>query len=75
MEGTLQTQVPGESLGRVTAWDWMGSLALWPAGPAVAGPLAQALGVPSWCGWAAGSVWVMLVGNARRSRTASTLTG
>ena len=36
---TLQTQIPRESLGRVTAWDWMSSLALWPVGLAVAGPL------------------------------------
>jgi MFS family permease len=42
---TLQTQIAKESLGRVTAGDWMASLALWPVGLAVAGPLAQAFGV------------------------------
>ncbi len=50
---TLQTQIEGEALGRVTAWDWMSSLALWPAGLAVAGPLAQAFGVTTLC-WVIG---------------------
>jgi MFS family permease len=63
---TLQTQIPKESLGRVTAWDWMSSLALWPVGLAVAGPLAQAFGVTTMC-WVTGilglfaAFWVLLV--------------
>ena len=52
---TLQTQVPRESLGRVTAWDWMASMALWPAGLALAGPLAQAFGVGTMC-WITGGL-------------------
>jgi hypothetical protein len=35
-EATLQTRVPQESLGRVSAYDWFGSLASspwgWPSG-------------------------------------------
>jgi hypothetical protein len=70
---TLQTKIQGEALGRVTAWDWMSSTALWPAGLAVAGPLAQAFGVTSIC-WAsaglglAASVWVLFVKDVWRLR-------
>ena len=72
---TLQTQVAKESLGRVTAWDWMASLALWPAGLAVAGPLTQAFGVTTMC-WVTGglgvvaSFWVLLVKDVWRLRPA-----
>lgn len=72
---TLQTQVAKESLGRVTAWDWMASLALWPLGLAVAGPLAQAFGVTAMC-WATGilglfaAFWVLLVKDVWRLRPA-----
>ena len=60
----LQTEIGDEALGRVVAWDWMASLALWPAGLAVAGPLAEAFGVTttSWIAVALGSVaafWVL----------------
>jgi MFS family permease len=60
----LQTEIEEEALGRVVAWDWMASLALWPAGLAVAGPLAEWLGVTtaSWIAVALGSVaafWVL----------------
>jgi MFS family permease len=77
---TLQTQIPKESLGRVTAWDWMSSLALWPAGLAVAGPLAQAFGVTTMC-WITGglgliaSFWVLLVKDVWRLRPATVLAG
>ena len=72
---TLQTQIPRESLGRVTAWDWMASLALWPVGLAVAGPLAQAFGVITMC-WITGilglfvAFWVLLVKDVWRLRPA-----
>jgi len=75
---TLQTQVPAESLGRVTAWDWMASFALWPAGLAVAGPLAEAFGVTTMC-WVTGglgvaaSFWVLLVKDVWRLRPAAIL--
>ncbi len=47
---TLRTQVPKESLGRVTARDWMASLALWPAGLALAGPSPKPSAWRPWCG-------------------------
>jgi len=77
---TLQTKIPKESLGRVTAWDWMSSLALWPVGLAVAGPLAQAFGVIPMC-WATGilgiaaSYWVFFVKDVWRLRPAAVLAG
>ena len=75
---TLQTKIQGEALGRVTAWDWMASLALWPAGLAVAGPLAQAFGVTALCWASAGlglvaSVWVLFVKDVWRLRPATAL--
>jgi MFS family permease len=44
-ETTLARHIPPGSLSRVSAWDYMGSLALMPLGFAVAGPLADAFGV------------------------------
>jgi MFS family permease len=41
---TVQEQVPAESLSRVSSYDWMVSLLIFPAGSALAGPLADALG-------------------------------
>ena len=75
---TLQTQIAKESLGRVTAWDWMASLALWPVGLAVAGPLAEAFGVTTMC-WVTGGLgllaafWVLLVKDVWRLRPAAAL--
>jgi MFS family permease len=43
-ETALQQHVPAHALGRVTSFDWIGSLALQPVGMALAGPLAVALG-------------------------------
>jgi MFS family permease len=75
---TLQTQVRQESLGRVTAWDWMASLALWPAGLAIAGPASEVLGVTTACWLSAGlgviaSLWVLLVRDVWRLRPAPSL--
>ena len=76
----LQTHIARESLGRVTAWDWMSSLALWPAGLALAGPLAQWLGVTTMC-WITGiaglvaSLWVLLVKDVWRLRPAAVPAG
>lgn len=42
---TVQQQVPAESLSRVSSYDWMVSLLIFPLGSALAGPLADALGV------------------------------
>ena len=77
---TLQTQIAKESLGRVTAWDWMASLALWPVGLAVAGPLAEAFGVTTMC-WVTGGLgllaafWVLLVKDVWRLQPAAMLAG
>jgi MFS family permease len=43
-ETALAYHIPPNALGRVSAYDWMGSLALVPVGFLVAGPLAKAFG-------------------------------
>ncbi|MFL6139911.1 MAG: MFS transporter [Frankiaceae bacterium] len=43
-ETALAQRIPPHLLSRVSAWDWMGSLALLPAGYLLAGPVARALG-------------------------------
>jgi MFS family permease len=43
-ETALANHIPAHVLSRVSAYDWMGSLALVPVGFALAGPLAAALG-------------------------------
>jgi MFS family permease len=42
---TLQQHVPEEALSRVSAWDWMGSLAFLPLGLILAGPVSGAIGI------------------------------
>jgi MFS family permease len=42
---TMQRQVPERTLSRVSSYDWFASLAVYPVGLAVAGPVAAALGV------------------------------
>jgi len=43
-ETALATRIPAHLLSRVSAWDWMGSLALLPLGYLLAGPAADAFG-------------------------------
>ena len=43
-ETALAQRIPAHLLSRVSAWDWMGSLALLPVGYLLAGPLADWLG-------------------------------
>ena len=43
-ETALAQRIPPQLLSRVSAWDWMGSLALLPAGYLLAGPAGQWLG-------------------------------
>jgi uncharacterized membrane protein len=50
-ESTLQRHIPTESLSRVSAYDWFGSLAFYPLGLAVWGPIAAAVGLGA-------SLWV-----------------
>jgi hypothetical protein len=44
-ETALARWIPPRALSRVSAWDWMGSLALLPVGYLVAGTIAGALGL------------------------------
>jgi hypothetical protein len=46
-ETTAGTHIPKEALGRVLAYDWLGSMALEPIGLALIGPLAAGIGVSS----------------------------
>lgn len=41
----LQREVPAAELSRVSSWDYVGSLALYPVGLALSGPVAGAIGV------------------------------
>jgi MFS family permease len=50
-ESTLQRHVPGESLSRVSSFDWFGSLAFYPLGLAIWGPIAAVIGI-------SGSLWL-----------------
>ena len=43
-ETALAQRIPAHLLSRVSAWDWMGSLALMPVGYLAAGPVAKAWG-------------------------------
>jgi MFS family permease len=44
-ESTLQRYVPGETLSRVSSYDWFGSFAFYPVGLALWGVLAGAIGL------------------------------
>jgi hypothetical protein len=44
-ESTLQRRVPTESLSRVSAYDWFGSLAFRPLGLIIWGPVAAVIGI------------------------------
>jgi hypothetical protein len=46
-EASLQAHIPAESLSRVSAYDWLGSLALNPLGTALIGPIAAGVGIPA----------------------------
>jgi MFS family permease len=52
-ETALAEHIPPNALSRVSAYDWMGSLALAPLGYMVVGPLSGALGVRNVLGWGA----------------------
>jgi predicted MFS family arabinose efflux permease len=58
-ESTLQRNIPGESLGRVSAYDWFGSLAFRPLGLVIWGPLSVAIGVGTTLWIAAGLMAVV----------------
>jgi MFS family permease len=44
---TIQQQIPAASLSRVSSFDWMVSFIFFPVGTILAGPLADAVGVPT----------------------------
>ncbi len=44
-EATLQTHIPIESLSRVSAYDWFGSIVFAPIGAALWGPLSEVMGL------------------------------
>jgi predicted MFS family arabinose efflux permease len=44
-ESTLQRKVPADALSRVSSYDWFGSLAFFPLGLAIWGPVAGAIGI------------------------------
>jgi predicted MFS family arabinose efflux permease len=60
-ETALVRHIPPHALSRVSAYDWMGSLALLPLGFAIAGPLASALGTRTVLGVGAAAALVMLL--------------
>jgi hypothetical protein len=69
----LQREIAGESLARVTAWDWMTANGLWPLGLMLAGPAADALGVTNACWLSAGlglalSLWPLAIHDVWRLR-------
>ena len=59
---TLQQQIPPVALSRVSAYDWLGSVALIPLGYALTGPLASTLSVTGTL-WLA-AAWTVLGGAA-----------
>ncbi len=59
-ETALARHIPPHALSRVSAYDWMGSLALLPVGFAIAGPLAAALGARVVLGVGSAAALVML---------------
>jgi MFS family permease len=56
-ESALQRHIPADSLSRVSSYDWFASFALQPAGLAVWGPIAAAVGFASAL-WAAVAILV-----------------
>jgi MFS family permease len=54
---TLQRVVPPEKLARVASYGWMGSMVFLPAGYALAGPIAMAIGLETYLIF--GAVWIV----------------
>jgi MFS family permease len=74
-ESTLQRHVPGESLSRVSSYDWFGSFAFVPLGLAMWGPVAGLIGISAslWVAFAvflASVVGLLSVPDVRRLRAA-----
>ncbi len=67
---TMQQHVPPDRISRVSAYDWMGSLAFLPLGFALAGPVSGAIGVSTtlWIGCAVTVVSTLAVLSVRDVR-------
>jgi MFS family permease len=54
---SLQKQIPRDKLSRVSAYNWMGAMAFLPAGYAIAGPVADVIGMSAslWIG----AAWIV----------------
>jgi predicted MFS family arabinose efflux permease len=57
-ETSLQRTIPPEKLARVSAYNWMGAMAFLPAGYAIAGPVADAIGISETL--VLGAAWIVL---------------
>jgi MFS family permease len=55
---TLQRSIPPEKLARVASYGWMGAMVFLPAGYALAGPIAMAIGLETYLVIAAG--WIVV---------------
>ena len=68
---TLQRHVPAHALARVSSYDWLGSLLFVPAGYALVGPVAEAIGVKTTLLASAACLLVAtaLVGSTKSVRT------
>jgi MFS family permease len=62
-ESTLQRHIPGESLSRVSSYDWFGSFAFYPVGLAIWGPISAAIGIQTslWLAFAFFIVAIMIL--------------
>jgi MFS family permease len=60
-ESTLQRHIPADSLSRVSSYDWFGSMAFYPLGLAIWGPVATAIGIETalWLAFALFAVAVL----------------
>ncbi len=58
-ESTLQRHIPAESLSRVSAYDWFGSLAFYPLGLALWGPVSDRIGIDASL-WLAFALWTAI---------------
>jgi hypothetical protein len=61
-ESTLQRHIPGESLSRVSSYDWFGSFVFVPLGLAMWGPVASVIGISAALWLAFGLFMAFVVG-------------
>jgi MFS family permease len=55
----LTVHIPAETLSRVSAYDWFGSVALLPIGYAIVGPVSAVFGIAATL-WVAAATWLVL---------------